>query len=126
MINATAQKAHGQNQRCRDMPQRLVKIGAVLLGNAVVPVGRDLRKRLRRHGIEIPDDRIQGHTRAQGHLCPPVGGHETGGKGLNGGHIRQIRRTAAKQGHGVRTVNNRESHAGLMQFSETDHNVAAK
>ena len=75
MIQPRPGKTDPEHQRRVDPRQRLVEIGALLLGDAVASRGRDLGQDLCRGGIKIADDRSQFHPRRHAHRNPAVCRH---------------------------------------------------
>ena len=126
MIKARTGKAHGHHDRRHDVAQRLVKICTVLFGHMPLPVLRDLCDDTRCQGIKIPDHRRQVHTARHSQRRPSVCRHTCRRKGQGRAQVVQIRLSTPDKGDRLQTVNNARAHPLLMQFSETDHNVALK
>jgi hypothetical protein len=77
VIEPRAGEARGQHERRGDVPERLVEIGAVLLGDPMQALGRDRGLLFGTKRVEIADHRARHPAMGQRARRTAVGGHQT-------------------------------------------------
>ncbi|EAU46622.1 hypothetical protein R2601_19220 [Salipiger bermudensis HTCC2601] len=126
MIDARTQKPGAEDQRRRNVAQALVEIGAVLLGNVMHALRRDLRPVALGQRIEVADHGVRQRTCSQQGRRATVCGHPRLAPGQKRGEMRFGAVSAAHQKDRLGASQDGSIHGKFTAFSDRGHNGDTK
>jgi len=126
VIDARAQEPGAEDQRRRDVAQALVEIGAVLLGDVMHALRRDLRPGTLGQGIEVANHRVRHRARPQQRLRAAICRRPRRAAGQKRGEMRFGAVSAAHQKDRLGAGQKRSIHGKFTAFGDRGHNGDTK